>query len=225
MTSYVFTDKENHDNLYRYFQLWLDVTNSDPENKKTLARAAWCEYEATIINQLHNIEKPLEHAYKFNGTEKAEMAEYKSMYNALLVFGPLNEDSDYVVCRCGRVVLKKDHYRLKNPNADCCKICVNRYDEDMFSANKLFEMPTSLQTDFTDFEEIPPAPLDLTEPEQDPEQEPEQELELVSSPMSTPTSSTKQKRKYSPRRVCVECGGPNKNRKKQKCPQCLNKKN
>ena len=161
-TNYVFSDKYCYDNLMKHFLMWVDITNFDPMNKKTFAHSAFCLYEAATIME----ENPLKASYRFQGNESPDVVALRSMYNALLVFGPLTPGSNYEVCRCGRVIHKSKHYNLKNPNADCCVYCVNTYDEDQYSANKLFDMPTSLCTnDVFDLEEpIPACPQAVNDP-------------------------------------------------------------
>jgi hypothetical protein len=234
-SSYQFTDKANYDNLFQHFKIFLDITNSAPNDNSTLAHQSWQLYAQAL--QIES--NPLESAYKFQGNEREETALIKSMFNALLVFGPLSPDSDYAVCRCGRVVPKQEHYELKNPNADCCKFCVHTYEEDQFNANKLFELPTSLNTDeafeTVDLTEpIPAAPDGLSEPLEwghshpleeevkevrasaldDMHEEIEQQVQSSYGPMLKP------KRAYTARRKCHFCGGPNLNRKKNRCNAC-----
>lgn len=246
-SSYSFTDKENHDNLLYYFKVFLDITNEAPNDMSTSAQKAWEIYADALHIEDSDPQNRLKSLYKFHGTEREETALINSMYNALLVFGPLSPDSDYVVCRCCRVVLKKDHYELKNPNADCCKLCVNTYDEDQFSANKLFEFPTSLQTDevFDPSEPMPECPIGINNPLEwgsslciqipsDPENEapiaspkpylPSTAVDEIQQVQSSYGPVMKKKRAYNARRKCSSCGGPNLNRKKTKCNSCLHLK-
>lgn len=221
-SSFVFTDKSNYDNLFHHFKIFLDITNSAPNDNSTLAHQAWQLYAQAL--QIES--NPLQSAYKFQGNEREETALIKSMFNALLVFGPLSPDSDYVVCRCGRVVTKNEHYELKNPNADCCKFCVHTYEEDQFNANKLFELPSSLNADeafeTVDLsEQIPSAPEGLSEPLEWGEEVKEvRAIDLEQQVQSSYGPVLKPKRAYTARRKCHFCGGPNLNRKKNRCSAC-----
>lgn len=240
-TDYVFSDKDCYASSLRYFLMWRDITNYDPANKKTFAHAAWLLYEFTTINT----ENPFENAYKFTGTESPDRVALMSMFNALLIFGPQSPGSSYVICRCGRVVHKTKHWTLRNPNAECCVYCRHSYDEDQYSANKLFEMPTSLTTnDVFDVtaEEIPECPKGYNDPSdwgsslvvQIPSTD--SENEPIATPKPYPPifvpsggdreavkNTDRRKRAYKARRKCEQCGGPNLNRKKQKCNDCLGK--
>lgn len=216
MTSNMFfVDEKNEENAKHYLKVFLDITNASPDDVTTPAHEAWQFYVEAMQEGTH----PCFHLYRFQGTEKYETVLLKSMYNSLLIYGPLSPDSDYVVCRCGRVVLKKDHYELHNPNADCCKFCVHAYDnENQFNADKLFEFPTSLQTSeaFDPSEPLQspevPVTIDWSQPTTE---EPVKQVESCYGPILKP------KRAYNARRKCTQCSQPNKNRKKPLCDSCL----
>lgn len=101
-----------------YFQQWLEENNQDGTQR---AIDVWRYYEA--VTDGVNDEDFYKCKHKFNGNEKEETATFYMMLNSLIDYGPLSPNSDYVVCRCGKVVNKKDHWAMRRPNAEVCIYC------------------------------------------------------------------------------------------------------